>query len=251
MPSSSTLPLPTATTLPSCGFSLAVSGMMIPPLVFSSSSTRLTRMRSCSGRIFMGSLLGLPALVPRRPGGPAAGVWQSTWRLPKRRPAQCIAAGAAGSSRRRVDFRRGFRHSMRGGQRWPAPDRRGGNDGPSPAANARSTTSCAISSSEHGYSPSLEEIGAHFGLSSVATVHKHVQHLVEKGYLRKAWNRSRSVEPVEEAERAPRSSCRCSAASRPARRSRRSRIERAHRGAPASWCGGAARPSCCACAATR
>ena len=48
-----------------------------------------------------------------------------------------------------------------------------------------------------GYSPSLEEIGAHFGLSSVATVHKHVQHLVEKGWLRKAWNRSRSVEPVE------------------------------------------------------
>jgi repressor LexA len=31
----------------------------------------------------------------------------------------------------------------------------------------------------------------------VATVHKHVQHLVEKGLLRKAWNRSRSVEPVE------------------------------------------------------
>lgn len=48
-----------------------------------------------------------------------------------------------------------------------------------------------------GYSPSLEEIGAAFGLSSVATVHKHVQHLVEKGALRKAWNRSRSVEPVE------------------------------------------------------
>lgn len=48
-----------------------------------------------------------------------------------------------------------------------------------------------------GYSPSLEEIGAQFGLSSVATVHKHVQHLVEKGYLRKAWNRSRSVEPVQ------------------------------------------------------
>jgi repressor LexA len=48
-----------------------------------------------------------------------------------------------------------------------------------------------------GYSPSLEEIGEHFGLSSVATVHKHVQHLVEKGMLKKAWNRSRSVEPVE------------------------------------------------------
>jgi repressor LexA len=47
-----------------------------------------------------------------------------------------------------------------------------------------------------GYSPSLEEIAAAFGLSSVATVHKHVKHLVDKGYLRKAWNRSRSVEPV-------------------------------------------------------
>jgi repressor LexA len=49
---------------------------------------------------------------------------------------------------------------------------------------------------EKGYSPSLEEIGAAFGLSSVATVHKHVEHLVEKGFLRKAWNRSRSVEPI-------------------------------------------------------
>ena len=47
-----------------------------------------------------------------------------------------------------------------------------------------------------GYSPSLEEIAGAFGLSSVATVHKHVKHLVDKGYLRKAWNRSRSVEPV-------------------------------------------------------
>ena len=54
---------------------------------------------------------------------------------------------------------------------------------------------------EHGYSPSLEEIGAAFGLTSVATVHKHVQHLVEKGYLRKAWNRSRSVEPTDDGGR--------------------------------------------------
>jgi repressor LexA len=57
---------------------------------------------------------------------------------------------------------------------------------------------------DKGYSPSLEEIGAHFGLRSVATVHKHVQHLVEKDYLQKAWNRSRSVEPVTaSAEPAP------------------------------------------------
>ena len=51
---------------------------------------------------------------------------------------------------------------------------------------------------ENGYSPSLEEIGAHFDLASVATVHKHIQHLVSKGLLRKAWSRSRSLEPVRE-----------------------------------------------------
>lgn len=53
---------------------------------------------------------------------------------------------------------------------------------------------------QEGYSPSLHEIGEHFGLSSPATVHKHVQHLVEKGLLRKGWNRSRSVEPLRESE---------------------------------------------------
>lgn len=53
---------------------------------------------------------------------------------------------------------------------------------------------------ENGYSPSLEEIGEHFGLRSVATVHRHLQHLVDKGYLRKAWNRPRSVEPVTDVE---------------------------------------------------
>jgi repressor LexA len=49
---------------------------------------------------------------------------------------------------------------------------------------------------EHGYSPSLEEIGSRFQLASVATVHKHVAQLVAKGWLRKSWNRSRSLEPV-------------------------------------------------------
>ena len=39
-------PEPTAITSPSCGFSLAVSGMMIPPAVFSSASTRRTSTRS-------------------------------------------------------------------------------------------------------------------------------------------------------------------------------------------------------------
>ena len=36
----------TATTSPCCGFSLAVSGMMMPPAVFSSASMRLTTTRS-------------------------------------------------------------------------------------------------------------------------------------------------------------------------------------------------------------
>ncbi len=43
-------PGPTATTRPSWGFSLALSGMMMPPLVFSSASIRLTTTRSCRGR---------------------------------------------------------------------------------------------------------------------------------------------------------------------------------------------------------
>ena len=46
------------------------------------------------------------------------------------------------------------------------------------------------------YSPSLEEIGSALGLSSVATVHKHVTHLVEKGLVRRVWNQNRSIELV-------------------------------------------------------
>ena len=48
----------------------------------------------------------------------------------------------------------------------------------------------------HGYSPSLEEIGRRFGLSSLATVHKHLTNLQKKGCIKRAWNRSRSVELV-------------------------------------------------------
>ena len=50
---------------------------------------------------------------------------------------------------------------------------------------------------ERGYAPSLEEIGGRFGLSSLATVHKHLMNLQEKGFIRRAWNRSRSVELVQ------------------------------------------------------
>ena len=47
---------------------------------------------------------------------------------------------------------------------------------------------------QHGYAPSLEEIGRRFGLSSLATVHKHLTNLQDKGFIKRAWNRSRSVE---------------------------------------------------------
>lgn len=47
---------------------------------------------------------------------------------------------------------------------------------------------------QHGYAPSLEEIGHRFNLSSLATVHKHLTNLQDKGFIRRSWNRSRSVE---------------------------------------------------------
>ena len=47
-----------------------------------------------------------------------------------------------------------------------------------------------------GYAPTIEEIGDHFGLSSLATVHKHLSNLQEKGLLKRAWNRSRALELV-------------------------------------------------------
>jgi repressor LexA len=48
----------------------------------------------------------------------------------------------------------------------------------------------------NGYAPSLEEIGKRFNLSSLATVHKHLTNLQDKGFIKRAWNRSRSVELV-------------------------------------------------------
>jgi repressor LexA len=47
-----------------------------------------------------------------------------------------------------------------------------------------------------GYSPSFEEIGAGLELSSLATVHKHLQTLEKKGFIRRGYNQSRSVEVV-------------------------------------------------------
>lgn len=48
-----------------------------------------------------------------------------------------------------------------------------------------------------GYAPSFEEIAEHFGYSSLATVHEHLSNLERKGYIRKTYNESRSIELVE------------------------------------------------------
>lgn len=50
---------------------------------------------------------------------------------------------------------------------------------------------------KHGYSPSYEEIASGLGLASLATVHKHVQALESKQYLRRNYNHSRSLEIAE------------------------------------------------------
>jgi len=47
---------------------------------------------------------------------------------------------------------------------------------------------------KNGYSPSYEEIGAGLGLSSLATVHKHISNLEKKGMLTREYNRSRSID---------------------------------------------------------
>ncbi len=52
-----------------------------------------------------------------------------------------------------------------------------------------------------GYSPSFEEIAKFFGYTSLATVHEHLSNLERKGYIRKNYNESRSVEPAHTARR--------------------------------------------------
>jgi repressor LexA len=46
----------------------------------------------------------------------------------------------------------------------------------------------------NGYSPSFEEIARGLKLNSLATVHKHINNLQNKGLLQRAHNRSRSID---------------------------------------------------------
>ncbi len=50
---------------------------------------------------------------------------------------------------------------------------------------------------EHGYAPTLSEVGQYFGLSSLATVHKHLRNLELKGLIKRQHNHSRALEIAE------------------------------------------------------
>ncbi|MGH9326750.1 MAG: transcriptional repressor LexA [Terriglobia bacterium] len=47
-----------------------------------------------------------------------------------------------------------------------------------------------------GYSPSFDEIREALGLRSLATVHKHIENLEKKGFIRRGYNRSRSIDVI-------------------------------------------------------
>lgn len=50
---------------------------------------------------------------------------------------------------------------------------------------------------KHGYSPSFEEIARSMKLTSLATVHKHITTLERKGFIRRGYNQSRSIEVMQ------------------------------------------------------
>src|SRR5262249_29049759 len=50
---------------------------------------------------------------------------------------------------------------------------------------------------KHGYAPSFEEIGKGLKLTSLATVHKHISTLERKGFIRRGYNQSRSIEVLQ------------------------------------------------------
>lgn len=54
---------------------------------------------------------------------------------------------------------------------------------------------------EHGYAPTLAEVGQYFGLSSLATVHKHLRNLELKGFIKRQHNHSRALEIAQRRKR--------------------------------------------------
>ena len=50
---------------------------------------------------------------------------------------------------------------------------------------------------KQGYAPSFEEIARALRLTSLATVHKHLSTLEKKGFIRRGYNQSRSIEVMQ------------------------------------------------------
>jgi len=50
---------------------------------------------------------------------------------------------------------------------------------------------------KHGYAPSFEEMARALKLTSLATVHKHISTLERKGFIRRGYNQSRSIEVMQ------------------------------------------------------
>src|SRR5205823_13542462 len=50
---------------------------------------------------------------------------------------------------------------------------------------------------KHGYATSFEEIGKGMKLTSLATLHKDISTLEKKGFIRRGYNQSRSIEIVQ------------------------------------------------------
>jgi repressor LexA len=58
---------------------------------------------------------------------------------------------------------------------------------------------------DHGYPPSVREIGSAVGLASPSTVHMHLKSLEEKGYIHRDSKKPRTIEVVEDLDVASRS----------------------------------------------
>jgi len=57
---------------------------------------------------------------------------------------------------------------------------------------------CLVSfQNKKGYAPSYEEIAKALDLASLATVHKHILTLERKGFIRRGYNQSRSIEVLQ------------------------------------------------------
>ena len=69
----------------------------------------------------------------------------------------------------------------------------------SPPCSRRSTTISPTPSGTQGYPPSVREIGEAVGLKSPSTVHFHIKHLEELGYISKSGRKGRALTLTERA----------------------------------------------------